>query len=124
MADFGDKTLNRKYEILKENIKANNSDNDVSPNLLQIYISGLFNFFEKIPMDYEHKKRILDICYDIRDSLIRSAPEIISDKYQENTYKLMPLMPKDHTDWNREAWAYILNAANEVNKILDEIDFE
>ena len=112
---YENESLNRKYKVLKEVEEVE----DDSSNILIIYLKGLFSFFEKIPQDYEHKERILYMCYNIRDSLFRSAPEIISSKYLENTMKMVRFLPEEDTDWNTDAWNNILEASKKANIIID-----
>ena len=112
----------QKYTVLKENTLINFGTNEISSQILQMYVKGLYHFYEMIPTDYKDKDKMLYLCFDIRDRLIRSAPEIISGRFLENILRLIPYMPKDDTYWNQEAWDHLLNSAKEVNKILDDND--
>ena len=108
---YEDESLNNKYKIFKEIEKLD----DDSTNIKIIYLRGLFNFFEKIPRDYEHKERLLYMCYNVKDRIFRSAPEIISSIFVEDTLKMKQYLPIEDTDWDTDAWNYILEASKKAN---------
>ena len=116
------KTIQEKIEILKSNELYDFGDgNLVTPKLMNIYNKCLWDFYNTIPKSYEHNEKMLDTCLYIKDTLYRTAPEIISNKFQL-TLNLVKYMPADENEWNMEAQNYILNGAKELNKVIEKAE--
>jgi hypothetical protein len=93
--------------------------------VLQTYFIALKNFEDKIPYDYFLKEALLEKTDYIKDSLLHTAPEVISMVYSNLCKNLIECLPpienrvtKYEDEWAVEAWKFITESAIEVNKII------
>ena len=82
----------------------------------------LMSLYNSIPKEYEHKETILEALFKIKDKLMRTAPEIMSQTYIDETMRLIKFLPKNQTDWDSlESWNIIRTASIEANKVIKAI---
>ena len=91
-------------------------------NIHKIYGKNFYDFYNSIPKEYEHKETILKALFKIKDKLMRTAPENMSQTYIDETMRLIKFLPKNQTDWDSiKSWNIIRNASIEANKIIATI---
>jgi hypothetical protein len=106
------------YEAIIDSVNMNILADYSNIDVIDIYGIGIKKFYSMIPKDYVYKNELLYCCFQLKEDLIRSSPEIMSSVFNKRCREIKLYLDPNKNTWCVKAWEYILDSSRQVKLFL------